>query len=102
MRISVVFPVLVLAALAMVTTLVLALRRRAPKETSAWKVPETLTPFTVLGLLRRIQEKNGMDHAGKEELAHSIAVVERRYFSIDGEEMPDLKSLAEDWVRRAR
>jgi hypothetical protein len=92
----------VLAALALATILVITLRRRAPKEASTWKVPETLTPFTVLGLLRRIQEKNGMDHAGKEELAHSIAVVERRYFSMEGEGMPDLKSLAEDWVRRAR
>ncbi len=90
------------AILIFAVALTLAFRRRAPKETAPWQLPETLTPFTVLGLLRRIQAKNGFDQAGKEELANSIALVETRYFAADGTGRPDLRSLAEDWVRKAR
>jgi hypothetical protein len=90
-----------LASAIIVLFAILFFRRKAPAQKAAWKLPETLTPFTVLGFLKRIDQNNGLDRAQKEELAHSIALVERRYFAVDADGQPDLKKLAEDWLRRA-
>ena len=63
-------------------------------------IPEQITAFTVLGLLKRIQQKNGFDETGRQELATSINRLERHYFVNAEDEEPDLNELAEVWIRR--
>lgn len=70
-------------------------------------VPETLTPFTVLGFLRDIERNNGLDPAQQRELERSIHTLEQRYFR-DADETTqrevaagdgELRSIAETWAR---
>ena len=64
-------------------------------------IPEVVTPFTVLGLLREIEHNNGLAAAQKQELATSIQQLERHYFAGPSGGEPDLKQIAETWVARA-
>ena len=54
-------------------------------------MPETLTAFSVLGLLRDIQQNNGLGENQKRELAASIDELERHYFAESAARPPDLK-----------
>ncbi len=63
-------------------------------------VPETVTPFTVLGLLRDIERNNGLAPAQKRELSTEIAAIERHFFGEQGSEAPDLRRIAESWAAR--
>lgn len=63
-------------------------------------MPEPVTPFTVLGLLREIQQNNGLPAPQMNELAGSIERVERHYFSESDGEPLDLHQVAETWIRR--
>jgi hypothetical protein len=78
------------------------LRKRPPAEARRFRLPERLTPFTVLGLLRQIQANNGLGEAQQRELAQSISQLERRYFADDGNGEVDLRAMAEEWVSRAK
>jgi hypothetical protein len=92
-------PVLIAAGLAF-----RAARRhgRSPR-TEGVKLPESLTPFNVLSLLRQIEAKNGFDVRTKDELTASIQTLERFYFAgVNGQPPPDLLQLANRWVARAR
>ncbi|MBX3441434.1 MAG: hypothetical protein KF774_03435 [Planctomyces sp.] len=77
-----------------------ALRQKpAAGPLAASAVPERLTPFTLLTLLRKIEHSNGFDFQTKEELDASIRALERRYFADqNGEAEPDLKAIAERWL----
>jgi hypothetical protein len=66
-----------------------------------FRIPEVVTPFTVLGLLRDIEHNNGFAAAQKQELATSIQQLERHYFAGMCGNEPDLKKIAETWVARA-
>jgi hypothetical protein len=76
--------------------------RSGPKRlTSArCQMLERVTVFSVLGLLRDIQQKNDLAAPEMEELAGSIAGIERHYFDKPDEEPVDLKRVAETWIRR--
>jgi hypothetical protein len=66
-------------------------------------LPEKLTPFNVLAILRQIEHNNGYDAATKEELATSIRTIEKHYFSsTNGDAAPDLKHVAERWLAKSR
>ncbi len=65
-----------------------------------FQVPETVSPFTVIGLLRDIEANNGVSEAEREELQRHIADLEGHYFEDDRREAPDLERLARDWVQR--
>jgi hypothetical protein len=67
-----------------------------------FSLPDQLTPFTVLGFLRRIEAKNGFSEPQKHELRESIARVERHYFSSAGDGAVDLKRVAEEWLQRVK
>jgi hypothetical protein len=88
--------------LALVVGAVVLLLRRRPAEARRFSLPERVTPFTVLGLLRKIRQNNGLAEAEQTELDDSIALVERHYFAAEGSGDVDLRALAEGWVRRAR
>jgi chemotaxis protein histidine kinase CheA len=86
------------------------MRMQKPKTeaTARYRVPETLNPFTVLGLLRDIQahQGNGVPGALASEdhgaLAGDIEHLERHFFGEPYSTPPDLKRIAENWVARAR
>jgi hypothetical protein len=61
-----------------------------------------LTPFTVLGLLRSIEQNNGFDLDVHRELQGSIAQIEHFYFGENAEAEPDLQDIAQRWVSRAK
>jgi hypothetical protein len=75
-------------------------RRPALAEEAGPQLPETLTPFNVLALLRRIEANNGFDPNTKHELATNIQTLERYYFAGGQDQPPDLRGVAERWVRR--
>ena len=43
-------------------------------------MPEVVTPFSVLGLLREIEQRNGLSAPQLRELSTSIQQLERHYF----------------------
>jgi hypothetical protein len=91
-------PVLLIAGLAY-----RAYRRRIPKSTAdGMRLPDSLTPFNVLALLRQIEARNGFDLRTKDELAASIQSLEQFYFAgVDGQTAPDLRQLANRWVSQS-
>jgi hypothetical protein len=64
-------------------------------------MPDPVTAFSVLGLLREIQRQNGLPPAQMLELADAIDRIERHYFAESDGESIDLHRLAETWIRRA-
>jgi hypothetical protein len=78
------------------------LRKPAAEEVSRFRVPEPLTPFTVLGLLRDIEANDGLAPAQKRELGDEIQRIERHFFVAQEAEAPDLARIASSWAQRAR
>ena len=90
------------AALAALGALAAYLRSR-PRQVKEAKfaLPDPITPFSVLGLLRDIQRHNGLPAPQLNELGRSISQLERHYFSDqNGEADPDLAQIASTWIRR--
>ena len=74
-------------------------RSRTEQTEEQFQLPETLTPFNVLNLLRDLERKNGFDSARKEELATSIRTLERFYFAGgNGQDEPNLRQVATRWL----
>jgi hypothetical protein len=67
----------------------------------AFRVPDPLTPFTVLGLLNDIDRKSRLAAGDREDLLRSIHDVEQSYFDRQTNGAPDLAAVADEWVRRA-
>jgi hypothetical protein len=66
------------------------------------QLPEHLTPFSVLGLLRGIEQSNGFSDDVHQELQGSIAQIEHFYFGETNDTEPDLHGIAQAWVSRAK
>lgn len=64
-------------------------------------LPENLTPFHVITLLKDIHQNNGLQPSKKEELGQSINRLEEYYFGEDrqNDSPPDLNEIAETWLR---
>jgi len=90
-----------LAVVAAVAGIAWRARRRKPVASTGWALPETLTPFTVLGLLQGIEQRDGLTTNQKADLRRSIASLERQYFAKDAEPPADLRGVAEFWVGQA-
>ena len=79
------------------------LARPAAAPQGRFQIPEPVNPFTVLGVLRDIQARNGLSPDALTELEHEIAALEATYFGDDEPASPpDLRQVAERWVARAR
>jgi hypothetical protein len=77
--------------------------RRRPQAAARMQLPQTLTPFTVTMLLRRIQQNGSLGSADKVALDQTILDLEHRYFAEhDGNGEINLRALAEDWLRRMK
>jgi hypothetical protein len=77
--------------------------RRPEEDVARWALPETLTPFNVLALLRGIERNNGFDPRTREDLNSTIASIEHYYFADNGKtngDSPDLRGVAETWLAR--
>ena len=66
-----------------------------------YSVPEEITPFTVISLLRRIRDENDLQADTHSQLAESIDSLEQHYFGPGSGDEPNLKAVAEEWVRKA-
>jgi hypothetical protein len=80
----------------------LLLRRPKSRDAARWKLPEPLTPFTVIGLLEKIHQDAALNAEQRAEVRQSIRRLERHYFADDanGDGRVDLKEIAEDWLHR--
>ena len=69
---------------------------------STFEMPANVTPFTVIGLLKQIQQNNGFDETGQRELSASINRLEKYYFIEGDSDEPNIQEIAETWVGKAR
>ncbi|MGE3172135.1 MAG: hypothetical protein AB7O97_05865 [Planctomycetota bacterium] len=81
-------------------------RRRRPRATAAGQLlhmPEQVTPFTVLVLLRQIAASPRLDAGARAELGAEMATVENHFFAKAPAQgaPPDLHALAQRWLHRA-
>ncbi len=54
-----------------------------------------------MGLLKQIQQNDGLNESGRQELNTSINRLEQYYFvNANNDDEPDLKELAETWIRK--
>lgn len=75
--------------------------RAVRKVADRYRMPDPVTPFTVLGLLRDIQHNNGLSNGKEQELAASIRQLETHYFAQPSGEEPDLREIASTWIGRS-
>ena len=81
-------------------------RPKKQQRTRRFAMPQQVTPFTVIGLLKDIQANNGLSPSTKQELASSINRLEQHYFAdTNGNGAPsgdesDLTQVAEKWLRQ--
>jgi hypothetical protein len=76
-------------------------RRAKPVAASRFQMPQQLTPFSVLALLRNIERNNGLTEQARADLQSSIAGLERHYFAETNGAPPELRSIAENWLAKA-
>lgn len=69
---------------------------------AAYALPAHITPFTVLGLLRQMEQDPRLPGARRGELSSAIRDLEARYFGRAGETngQADLERVAREWVGR--
>ena len=78
------------------------LRPRAVAATGGrFAVPDPVTPFAVLGLLREIQLQDAVPEGRRRELAATIERLEAHYFAGAPEATPDLAAVAAHWAGQA-
>ncbi len=65
-----------------------------------YRLPERVSPFTVIGLLRHIESTNGIGASERDELQRHIEELEQHYFGDEGNTPPDLERIARRWVDR--
>jgi len=74
---------------------------RAAPEEARFTVPDPLSPFTVIGLLRQIESSNGLSPDSRSEILGEIEHIESHYFGDEDAQSPDLGDIARTWVQRA-
>ena len=92
-----------LGAIALLGIGIAAMPKEQVKRKARFEIPEQITPFTVLGLLKDIETNNGLSTKKKEELSTSINRIETYYFGeANGDDEPKLAEIAKRWVRQAK
>ncbi len=95
-----------LVGLAVLVVLVLGGRHAQARRNAArivpqrFRIPDELSPFSVLGLLRQIEAADSISADFRSELLGEIAQLETHFFRDDSEEAPDLTHIAHTWVSR--
>jgi len=75
--------------------------RKVVAPSGPFRMPDSVSAFTVIGLLEQIDAKNGLNSPQREELRSQIDELEGFYFREGGGETPDLRRIAESWIGRA-
>ena len=73
--------------------------RPAPEQ-ARYIVPEDLSAFTVIGLLRQIESSSQLSEDSRDELKVQITKIESHYFGEQQTSNPDLNEIAHAWVQR--
>jgi hypothetical protein len=96
-------PLVVLGLLAVVAVIQLN-NRPMERPAERFQLPDEVNPFTVLTLLKDIQQRNGITPAQSSELQQSIDRIEQTYFghSESTDAGNELEQVARTWVNRAR
>ncbi len=76
-------------------------RKPEPISSGRYQIPENLTPFTVLGVLKDIERNNGLSDTGKQELGSSISRLEHYYFESPEGAEPDLNEEIHRWISKS-
>jgi len=76
-------------------------QEREAKQHGRYQLPDEVTPFSVISLLHRIREENNLKAETLGQLNESIESLERHYFHEKNSEEPDLKRIAEGWIKTA-
>ncbi len=66
-----------------------------------FSVPDTLTPFTVIGLLGAIETDGNLSTKDQENLKGEIDTLQKYYFEESQGPAPDLAKVATTWAGRA-
>jgi hypothetical protein len=90
-----------LALVALVLSLLL-LRRPALHPANDFALPDRLTPFTVIGLLRQIQASGRLSQPQESEMRSDLATLEEHFFAQAENGQLDLKPLAERWLAKTQ
>jgi len=80
----------------------LLLRRPAVRLANAFTLPERLTPFTVIGLLRQIQASGRLSQPQEFQMRSDLATLEEHFFAQAENGQIDLKPLAEGWLAKVQ
>ena len=72
-----------------------------PQQANRYTIPNELTPFTVIGLLRKMRDEDFLAADIHPQLKQAIEKLERYYFERSEGDPPDLRALAEKWVTLA-
>ncbi len=92
-----------LGSVALLGLIIALIPQEKTERKARFAVPEEVTPFTVLGLLKDIEANNGLTPKRKEELSTSINRIESYYFGdANGTEEPKLRDIAGEWAKRAK
>jgi len=76
--------------------------RRPEEQEESLELPEDITPFTVIGLLRQVRSAPNLQDNQRNEIDNTVHRIERFYFGENAEgERPDLPNIAREWLRRA-
>ena len=95
----------ILAGLGAVVAVAVVLARGTDAEDEAKgeiRIPDELTPVTVLGLLGDLRRNNGIDSSGLRDLDAAALQIEEHYFRAGGGGEPDLDAIVRRFVGRAR
>ena len=69
--------------------------------TKRFQMPADVSAFTVIGLLKDIESRNGISEGQRDELLGNIEHLESYYFGEEEREAPDLRGIAQRWLQRS-
>jgi len=64
-------------------------------------MPDPLTPFTAIGLLKKIKKESALSEEDSEQLAATLRSLETDFFSPESRDLPDLKKTLRPWLEKA-
>ena len=65
-------------------------------------LPENLTPFTALAVLKDIQANNGIRKTDMDRLTGEINRLEKHYFVEPSDDEPNLEAITRDWLTKSK
>jgi hypothetical protein len=76
--------------------------RRRSVPAARFRMPENVSAFTVMGLLKNLESADAIAASERDRLRDDIELLEARYFQDEDGDTPDLHRLAAQWLGRAK